>query len=102
MAVVVLVFIVVPVAAVVLVFIVVSTAAVVLVFIVVPVVLVCTVIPAKAGIPRPASDAYSWEYPPAQGHWLHSQDGSWRARPDSRLRGNDVGMCGNDVGVLRE
>ena len=24
------------------------------------------------------------------------------ARPDSRLRGNDVGMWGNDVGVLRE
>ena len=29
------------------------------------------------------------------------QDGSWRAHPDSRLRGNDVMDCGNDVGALR-
>ena len=28
---------------------------------------------------------------------MHSQNGSWMAHPDSRLRGNDVMRDGNDV-----
>ena len=34
--------------------------------------------------------------PAPQGHRLHSQNGSWMARPDSRLRGNDGVRAGND------
>ena len=56
------------------------------------------VIPAKAGISRPVSDDVFMGTPqPPQGHWIHSQNGSWMAHPDSRLRGNDVMRDGNDV-----
>ena len=34
--------------------------------------------------------------PAPQGHRLHSQNGSWMARPDSRLRGNDGVRPGDD------
>jgi len=107
---VVLVFIVVPVAAVVLVFIVVPVAAVVLVFIVVPVVLVSTVIPAKAGIPRPASDDVFMGIPArarslvAFAGWF--VEGASSFPPSREWRGCVAGMtwvcCGNGVGVLRE
>ena len=43
---------------------------------------------------------------PARSLWVHSPDGSWKAHPDSRLRGNDGGswewrggVAGNDGGA---
>ena len=49
-----------------------------------------TSFPRRRESPRPMSDDVFMGTPwPPQGYWVHSQDGAWRARPDSRLRGND-------------